>query len=264
MQIALARFETLRALAVNVTVLDPDGTIVETNATWRDPSPANGATLPDGGRGLNYLSLCPPERARQLEALIEGHCDLFTCVYACRSARDTRWMLLVAVPLDDTRPRGVTLLHVNLSGLLPFDIAREGLRALHAPEAVPAPTLDAIVHTIEDTIARSMGQGRSAAGPGAVAGPVAAAGAGTAADATAERCAEAGSEPVSIVDQFPKRQRQVFRLLGEGRSNGEIAAALGISANTAKLHVAAVLRRLGLDNRMQAVALAARVTGEPS
>jgi DNA-binding CsgD family transcriptional regulator len=263
MQIALTRLETLRALAVNVTVLDPDGTIVETNATWRDSSPANGATLPDGGRGLNYLSLCPPERAHQLEALIEGHCDLFTCVYACRSSRETRWMLLVAAPLDDTRPRGVTLVHVNLSGLLPFDVGREGLRALHSPEAVPAPTLDAIVHTIEDAIARSVGHGRPVAGPGGFAGPVAAVAAGTAAAATAKRGAEAGVEPVSIIGQFPKRQRQVFGLLGEGRSNGEIAAALGISANTAKLHVAAVLRRLGLDNRMQAVALAARITGEP-
>lgn len=264
MQTALARFETLRALAVNVTVLDPDGTIVETNATWRDSSPANGAMLPDGGRGLNYLSLCPPERARQLEALIEGHCDVFTCVYACHSSRETRWMLLVAVPLDDTRPRGVTLLHVNLSGLLPFDIGRDGLRALHSPEAVPAPTLDAIVHIIQNTIARSMGHGRPTAGPIAPVGPVAAIGAGPTTGATAERRAEGGPEPMSIVDQLPKRQRQVFGLLGEGRSNGEIAAALGISANTAKLHVAAVLRRLGLDNRMQAVALAARVIGEPN
>ncbi|RAI42456.1 PAS and helix-turn-helix domain-containing protein [Rhodoplanes roseus] len=265
MQTALARFETLRSLATNVTVLDPDGTIVQTNATWRDPSPANGATLPDGGRGLNYLSLCPPDRARQLEALIEGHCDLVTSVYPCQSSRDTRWMLLVATPLAEARPCGVTLLHFNLSGLLPLDPGRDGLRALHSPDAVPAPTLAAIVHTIEETIARSMGAA-AAVPAGAAIGNGNGNGNGRGhgnGDAHGERRSDepGGSEPVSIVDQLPKRQRQVFGLLGEGRSNGEIAQALGISANTAKLHVAAVLRRLGLDNRMQAVALAARVTG---
>ncbi|RAI27067.1 hypothetical protein CH340_24680 [Rhodoplanes serenus] len=61
---------------------------------------------------------------------------------------------------------------------------------------------------------------------------------------------------------LPRRQRQVLALLGEGMSNAQIADTLGISMNTAKLHVSAVLRRLGLDNRMQAVALGARLHGE--
>ncbi|MFL9828431.1 LuxR C-terminal-related transcriptional regulator [Rhodoplanes sp. SY1] len=273
MQTASARLDTLRSLAANVTVLDPDGTIVHTNATWRDPSPANGAALPDGGRGLNYLSLCPAERARRLEALIEGECDLVTSVYPCRSSRENRWILLVATPLADTRPRGITLLHLNLSTLLPAEIGRDGLRALHSPDVVPAATLEAIVATIEDSIARSLVV--PATTGAACGGDVLAAGAGGPEDGAApddDRLAhtvlpvrgETGvSEPVSIVDHLPRRQRQVFALLGEGRSNGEIAAALGISTNTAKLHVAAVLRRLGLDNRMQAVALAARTGGEP-
>ena len=51
----------------------------------------------------------------------------------------------------------------------------------------------------------------------------------------------------------------MLALIGQGRSNTEIAALLGISMNTTKLHVAAVLRRLRLDNRMQAVALGARL-----
>ncbi|MBK5960845.1 hypothetical protein CCR97_21935 [Rhodoplanes elegans] len=277
MQTASARLDTLRSLAVNVTVLDPDGTIVHTNATWRDPSPANGAALPDGGRGLNYLSLCPADRARRLEALIEGDCDLVTSVYPCRSSRDNRWILLVATPLADTRPRGITLLHLNLSTLLPAEIGRDGLRALHSPDVVPAATLEAIVATIEDSITRSLvvpattgaasaGDVLAAGGGGPEARPIAETG------AEGDRLAQTvlpvrgeggASEPVSIVDHLPRRQRQVFALLGEGRSNGEIAAALGISTNTAKLHVAAVLRRLGLDNRMQAVALAARTGGEP-
>ncbi|MFD2181041.1 helix-turn-helix transcriptional regulator [Rhodoplanes azumiensis] len=281
MQTASARLDTLRSLAANVTVLDPDGTIVHTNATWRDPSPVNGAALPDGGRGLNYLSLCPADRARRIEALIEGDCDLVTSVYPCRSLRDTRWILLVATPLAEARPRGVTLLHLDLSSLLPAEIGRDGLRALHSPDVVPAATLEAIVATIEDTIVRSLVAPAADGMPSA--GDAVAAGAGRPQDGSASRPTgeaaadgdrlastilpvrgEGGvSEAVSIVDHLPRRQRQVFALLGEGRSNGEIAAALGISTNTAKLHVAAVLRRLGLDNRMQAVALAARTGGEP-
>ncbi|MDC7986780.1 PAS domain-containing protein, partial [Rhodoplanes sp. TEM] len=157
MQTVLARLETLRSLAANVAVLDPDGTIVHTNATWRDPSPANGATLPDGGRGLNYLSLCPPDRAHRIEALIEGHCDLVTSVYPCRSSRDTRWMLMVATPLGEGRPRGVSLLHLDLSVLLPAELGRDGLRALHLPDEVPAATVEAIVHTVAEAIERSLG-----------------------------------------------------------------------------------------------------------
>lgn len=281
MQTASARLDTLRSLAANVTVLDPDGTIVHTNATWRDPSPANGAALPDGGRGLNYLSLCPADRARRIEALIEGDCDLVTSVYPCRSLRDTRWILLVATPLAEARPRGVTLLHLNLSTLLPAEIGRDGLRALHSPDVVPAATLEAIVSIIEDSIARSLVVPTTTGatpGPDALAAEAGGVDDGSEARPTAEGAREGDrlafttlpvrgeggvSEPVSIVDHLPRRQRQVFALLGEGRSNGEIAAALGISTNTAKLHVAAVLRRLGLDNRMQAVALAARTGGEP-
>ncbi|MBI5112283.1 MAG: helix-turn-helix transcriptional regulator [Rhodovulum sp.] len=64
---------------------------------------------------------------------------------------------------------------------------------------------------------------------------------------------------LSNLASLSPRQREVLALIGQGRSNTEIAALLGISMNTTKLHVAAVLRRLRLDNRMQAVALGARL-----
>lgn len=48
------------------------------------------------------------------------------------------------------------------------------------------------------------------------------------------------------------RQRDVAGLLAAGLSNGEVADRLGISPGTAKLHVAAVLRRLGARNRTEA------------
>lgn len=45
------------------------------------------------------------------------------------------------------------------------------------------------------------------------------------------------------------REYEIFRLLQEGRSNKEIAAALGISVNTARNHVASVMRKTGITSR---------------
>ena len=52
------------------------------------------------------------------------------------------------------------------------------------------------------------------------------------------------------------RQREILRLVAEGRSNKEIAADLSITERTAKFHVKAVFDKLGAENRAQAVALA--------
>jgi len=53
------------------------------------------------------------------------------------------------------------------------------------------------------------------------------------------------------------RQLAVLALLEKGMSNKSIARELGIGEITVKAHVSAILRKLGVDNRVQAV-LAAR------
>ena len=53
-----------------------------------------------------------------------------------------------------------------------------------------------------------------------------------------------------------RRQREVLGLVCEGSSNKEIAHLLGLSDNTVKIHVTAILKSLDVRNRTQAVLLA--------
>ena len=48
------------------------------------------------------------------------------------------------------------------------------------------------------------------------------------------------------------RQKEVMELLAEGKSNKQIATALGISEGTVKVHVNAAFRALGVHNRVNA------------
>lgn len=52
------------------------------------------------------------------------------------------------------------------------------------------------------------------------------------------------------------RERDVLTLLGEARCNATIAAVLGISVGTVKLHVRAILAKLGAEDRVEALVLA--------
>jgi DNA-binding CsgD family transcriptional regulator len=59
-----------------------------------------------------------------------------------------------------------------------------------------------------------------------------------------------------------RREAEVLGLLGHGLSNAEIATRLYITPKTAEHHVGHILAKLGLRNRAEAAAYAARVAGE--
>ncbi len=60
------------------------------------------------------------------------------------------------------------------------------------------------------------------------------------------------------LDQLSPREREVLRLLGEALSNAEIGARLYLSVPTVKTHVAGILAKLDLRDRVQAAVYAHR------
>ena len=63
--------------------------------------------------------------------------------------------------------------------------------------------------------------------------------------------------PAALLELTP-REREVLALMVDGAPNKLIARVLGISARTAKFHVAAILAKLHAQNRAGAVAIALR------
>jgi DNA-binding NarL/FixJ family response regulator len=60
------------------------------------------------------------------------------------------------------------------------------------------------------------------------------------------------------VDDLTEREREVLRLIAEGRDNRDIARTLVISEKTVKTHVSSILGKLRLEDRTQAAIYALR------
>lgn len=69
-----------------------------------------------------------------------------------------------------------------------------------------------------------------------------------------------GQRPASVpqLEQLTERELEVLRVMARGLSNLEIAAELHLTENTVRTHVAHILRKLQVRDRVQAVILAHR------
>jgi DNA-binding NarL/FixJ family response regulator len=72
------------------------------------------------------------------------------------------------------------------------------------------------------------------------------------------RLDEAAAEEGSL-EALTEQERRIFELIGEGRSNRQIAESMYLAEKTVKNYVSNLLAKLGMSRRTEAAALAARL-----
>ncbi len=149
---------------------------------------------------------------------VEATRQIFDPDRAARRGKPVRVVVLTTFNLDD---RAATAIRYGASGFLLKDTTpiqlRDAIRTVHAGNAVLAP---------QDLSTLLEGRFRTR-----VAVPAA-------------------------YESLTEKEREVFAAVARGLSNTEIAAALYAGESTVKTHVGAVLRKLGLRDRVQIVVFA--------
>lgn len=256
----IERASELRTLPVSTAILDPSGTIVAVNDSWKVFARRNGLRLRNFGIGVNYLNYClsdesrPSLRPNELKELLAGQRSLVTLVYPCHSPREKRWFSLIAFPLSLDAQAGIAILHIDLTPTVPLsnmksDVQVSCVTAAKTDSRVSADTISGrIEHSILETLSAQLTTMflRNRPAPALNHSPT---------QLATERL---------VRTVLTKRQREVLRLLGEGKTNKEIAQTLFRSPHTIKLHVAAILERLHLRTRTEAALIASKIYAEIS
>ena len=72
------------------------------------------------------------------------------------------------------------------------------------------------------------------------------------------------SELIERLQTLTPQQTRVLTMIAEGLLNKQIAYELSVSEATIKAHVSAILQKLGVDSRTQAVIQLAKIGAEPA
>lgn len=75
---------------------------------------------------------------------------------------------------------------------------------------------------------------------------------------------ECGMAPKNLTAKLTGAEKRVLSLVSSGKTNKEIAFALGISAATVKRHLENILRKLAVRNRVEAAIYGLIANGCPS
>ena len=260
MKTAPGTLERINSLPTSAVILDSSGRIVAVNDYWKEFGRRNGLRVPHSAIGSNYLQYCgsdePNSRrfVRELRALLAGDLDLLTFIYPCHSPTRKRWFSLIGFPLSLDQPAGVALLHVNLTGMLPAQISAQQTQAKGQRKRCAGKTNN--LHAISGAVERSVSDTLSSQLSTMVtpAAPV---------SKRQNDALQGDADHMNFVrTRLSNRQIQVLRLLGEGKTNKEMARVLVLSPNTIRLHVSAILQRLKLRSRTEAALLSSRLNGE--
>jgi len=138
----------LNALPAHIALLDTLGRIISVNEAWRQFASANVLQGPGYGIGANYLDICDDARgddaseahqaAAGIRSVLDGSVTSFSMEYPCHSPTEQRWFLMTVTPLDDGRPNGAVVMHLNITE------RKRGEEALRRFAAAMDATADAI------------------------------------------------------------------------------------------------------------------------
>jgi DNA-binding NarL/FixJ family response regulator len=189
-----------------------------------DPEIAVVAEASDGREALAAVQAHRPDVAL-LDIVMPGADGLTVAEEVARTAPDTGVLVLTTFAEDRYIARALA---AGASGFLvksgdPHDLLG-GVRAVAAGAAFLSPT-------VTHRVIRELGTG----GIGRMG-----------------RAARAREQ----VDRLTPREREVLALVGDGLSNAEIGRRLHVAEGTVKVFVSAVLRALGVQNRVQAAIVA--------
>jgi DNA-binding NarL/FixJ family response regulator len=155
----------------------------------------------------------------------------------------------------------VVLMDVRMPDLDGIEATRRLLATGRGPRVLMLTTFDLDEYVIDAFRAGASGFLLKTAPPDQLVAAIRTVHAGEAllAPASTRRLIEQFARPPSdspTLDELTARERDVLRLLARGLTNAEIAAELVVEPSTVKSHVASVLAKLHLRDRVQAVVFA--------